>query len=175
MINREKLTEHYRSIGLTGKAIKSILKSHKRLLKLGLRDGRERVCIVDCHTGRIVLKKTGTANYIAWDMKDITSDLVIVIHNHPSDSPFSITDLSTFSKWGQIWCIVAQGHGGAFYILSKKGKGVPHKLSINELKTKMYDMWSNKEYAGASHKEKNIFFVKEIAKKANWNFFEGGA
>ena len=63
-------------------------------------------------------KRRVNIDYLVQQMED-TEYLFLVIHNHPSDMPFSLLDIKTFINSDNMTILVVLGNNGSIYILEK--------------------------------------------------------
>lgn len=73
--------------------------------------------------------------YMIKNMKN-TSDVFLVLHNHPSGNHFSQVDLKTFVDSVNMTILIAVGNNGAIYIIEKTRQLFPNEiLSIRKTLT----------------------------------------
>lgn len=118
-------TEEYdnKFVGLTGseEADKAIRKYTKEIL--ARRDGTdiEETYLIDVHTGDVLGHIIGENKntVLPQNMIDLlnlsTQDSIILLHNHPSGSSFTLTDISAISGVAAVKSIIAAGHNGILY------------------------------------------------------------
>ena len=85
-------------------------------------------------------KRSVDIDYLVRQMQD-TEYVFMVIHNHPSDMPFSLLDIKTFINSDNMTILIVLGNNGSIYILEKS-----KQLSLNEILSvrKTLIDWKNK-------------------------------
>lgn len=122
-------TEEYdnKFVGLTGSeaADNSVRKHTKEILTR--RDGTdiEETYLIDVYTGSVLgriigeNKNTVMPQNILELLNLSAKDTIILLHNHPSGSSFTFTDIDSISGVAAIKSIVAAGHNGMLYYMER--------------------------------------------------------
>lgn len=117
--------------GITDRTKVSLRESCNKILQHGLNNGTESLICLDKTSGNIISKMlTGNKNSVGFS-QDLIAELllakknsIIMIHNHPSSSSFSSTDIVTLFKFNSISDLIVVGHDKTVYTLSLGGGAV---------------------------------------------------
>ena len=132
----------------------------------------EHLIIYDIDNNQHILKTSNNSKNSVGDLKTYKTlifskpNSLVPVHNHPSNSSFSFTDIATFNRFKSIGAIVVTTEK-YFYYLEKNG--------INKIKYSILNKYSNqirnyyfKEYGKTI--ESMHLVNKEIARKMGWNY-----
>ncbi|MGM9881578.1 MAG: phage minor capsid protein [Bacilli bacterium] len=91
---------------------------------------------------------------------------LLLVHNHPSNSSFSFTDIDTFNKYKSINSIIVKTDKYLYY-LEKNGI---NKVKSKDLK-KINEITRNKYIQKYGKKQETLHMInKEISKRVGWNY-----
>ena len=146
--------------GITDKTKVALRESCNKILQHGLNNDTESLICLDKTSGNIISKMlTGNKNSVGFS-QDLIAELllakknsIIMIHNHPSSSSFSSTDIVTLFKFNSISDLIVVGHDKTVYTLSLGGGAVldaelfkeDYLRVKNELKFKYVEKIKSKE------------------------------
>jgi hypothetical protein len=179
VITRDQIKEVYPSLNLI--QIGWMLKAHKNVLEHGIATGTEKIQILSMETGKVVYEKIGTADTI--DISDYGRGInigrfyngsVMAVHNHLLDLPLSYADISSFSKFKNMCCLGACGHGDTMYSFTRNQKKcgyVLHEILVLFQWLKFDE--ATKSIVVSDISRINLFNDK-IALKMNWKYMIGG-
>ncbi len=158
---------------LKPKAKDAMIKVHNDVLDYGLKYGREKAVAIDWKTGKRLKAGTGMKNSVQLDTGKYPEGSVIVVHNHPSGSSFSVADMVSLNLKKERRTMAVQGNNGASYSLSI-GKGV--RLNESDIKIKeglTYQVEQLREILyepGMTRNELSHRVMKEIAESYGWEY-----
>lgn len=111
----------------------------------GITNNREILFTRSAKTGEQIHALAGTQGSVSFTsslidyLSNAPKNSLVMIHNHPSSSSFSGTDLITFSKYPSIHYMTVVGHNGTRYTM-KIGKGLKMKPEeVDREWNKIYD------------------------------------
>lgn len=107
-----------------------INKYQDKIMKLYKNNGNENMCILSSKTGELIGNITNGKNKttVGLDTKTMLKMLtkrdnsIIMIHNHPENYSFSLTDIKAFNKFKQIDSMILLTDNYKFYLKSNNIK-----------------------------------------------------
>lgn len=133
-VNSKKYHDQFNGLTKHRAANESVYQQAKRILED--RDGKdtERMAIIDARTGELLTDnlsagedssfKTGLSLEEYQKIKE-SGKQFIILHNHPSSTRPSITDILTFWKEEKAVASVVVGHDGTVYIITDANRKIP--------------------------------------------------
>jgi hypothetical protein len=167
VLNEHKIRELYCPLQLGEALLDKTVEAHHQVLRLGQTDGNEYVITIRCDN--LITEHYTSKNSKKVAYKSILGKEYIVIHNHPSNSPFSKVDLHVFNTMPHHRCLSVQGHNGWAYTLHRDFENQT-TLSFNEI-NEIFDRVRNAPAnINLSHHVKLEIAVSIIARKQGWVF-----
>ena len=120
-------------------------KQKKELIKYGKEFNKEKAVVISENGEFLISKIGGKSNvYIEGNLlntlKSKPDRSIIFMHNHPSNSTFSVDDLKVMSKYKSIKEIRAIGHNGSEFIMTLKYDSErPSNESIDKVIERIYN------------------------------------
>ena len=143
-VNSKKYHDQFDGLTEHKPANESVYQQAKRILED--RDGKdtERMAIIDARTGELLTDnlsigedshfKTGLSFEEYQKIKD-SEKRFLILHNHPSSTRPSITDILTFWKEEKADASIVVGHDGTVYVIANANRKIP----LDKLYEKYYN------------------------------------
>ncbi len=132
----------------------------------------EHLIIYDINTEKQLLKTTNNSNNSVGGIETLKLFLtskqnsLVAVHNHPSNSSFSFTDISTFNKYKSINLIVVKTDK-YFYFLEKNGINKVKQKVLKDINAKLRSIYFRKY---GKNIETRHLINERIAKEIGWNY-----
>ncbi|MDD3415492.1 MAG: minor capsid protein [Lachnospiraceae bacterium] len=124
-IDSQEYHDKYSNLTGSVKADEAVYSAAKGILKRRSGTRTEELYFFDKKSGKLIGNAVGTIDSNVKIPQELKVKLifkkdnsVVVLHNHPSNSPFSLKDFSTNSKYPCISDSIVAGHGGSVYLAS---------------------------------------------------------
>ena len=150
-VNSKKYHDQFTGLTEHRAVNESIYQQAKRILED--RDGKdtERMAIIDARTGELLTDnlsvgedlrfKTGLSFEEYQKIKE-SGKRFLILHNHPSSTRPSITDILTFWKEEKADASIVVGHDGTVYVIANANRKIP----LDKLYEKYYDSYKELGY-----------------------------
>jgi len=175
-LHEESIKKLYANLNLKSHVLAVILKAHEKVLEYGLSEGKEMAIAIDTITGEVVAKKKSkSSDSVKLDFPPNykRNKGLVLVHNHPKNSPFSYEDLFSFGKIKFVKSSSVQCHSGVAYNISKGNRNIAI-YEETELKLLFVNITRGAKYKNLSFIERVEEFNKIIANKMGWSFEKGG-
>lgn len=132
----------------------------------------ETLMIYDINTSKKIHQVTNNSASSVGDLKTLKifltskKESLVAVHNHPTNSSFSITDIRTFNRFNSLGLIVVKTKDYLYY-LEKKGINKVSDKMIAKMYPKLYNKFT-KIYG--KNIETRHLTNKEFAKRIGWNY-----
>ena len=126
IINSQTYIDKFAGLG-TQKAQEKISEISAAVIKRRNGTKIEEVFAVDSETGRVITSLKGKADFgvnmsekFKKALKKQKENSIIIVHNHPLNYTFSVSDVQTASEYNSVKSVVAATHSGSVHIFSGK-------------------------------------------------------
>lgn len=150
----------------------NIIKYENEIMKKYKENKRENLAMLDARIGNLIGKiTTGTKTTVSPSLNNIVKLLnskdnsFILIHNHPKNYSFSLTDIKSYVKFKSIDIMIVKSPEYTFYL-----KASNRKIKTKQL-TDLYDKIEkkiNKKYKMFNGAEKRDLIISELSEKMGW-------
>lgn len=152
----------------------NIIKYENEIIRKYRANNKENLAMLDIRAGKLIGKiTTGTKTTVSPSLNNIIKLLkaknnsFILIHNHPENYSFSLTDIRSYVKFKSIDTMIVKSPEYTFYL----------KASNRQVKTKqLTDLYNkiekkiNKKYKMFNGAEKRDLIISELSKKMGWTY-----
>lgn len=152
----------------------NIIKYENAIVKKYKVNNKENLAILDVKAGNLIGKiTTGTKTTVSPSLNNIIrllkakNNSFILIHNHPENYSFSLTDIKSYVKFKSIDTMIVKSPEYTFYL----------KASNRQVKTKqLTDLYNkiekkiSKKYKMFNGAEKRDLIISELSKKMGWTY-----
>lgn len=121
-INSKKYADKFKGRYANPEVEKAVAKACRQLIKNRNGTNYEEAYFIDATTGKTISyvkgKKPNNVNMSEKLKRRLTNakdHSIIMIHNHPNSSPFSVEDYITSSNYKSVFEVIACGHNGDVY------------------------------------------------------------
>lgn len=150
-----------------------INKYQDRIMQLYQSNGNENMCILNSTTGELIgnITKGNRLTTVGLDTKTMLKMLakgknsIIMIHNHPENYSFSLTDIKAFNKFRQIDSMILLTDNYNFYL---KSNDIKLDNKVIEQTYKQIEKQIKKKYNTLNGVEKRDLTNQEFFKKVGW-------
>lgn len=150
-----------------------INKYQDKIMQLYRSNGNENMCILNSTTGELIgnITKGKNRTTVGLDTKTMLKMLskgknsIIMIHNHPENYSFSLTDIKAFNKFKQIDSMVLLTDNYRFYL---KNNNIKLDSKSIEQKYKQIEKEIKKKYNILNGVERRDLTNQEFFKKVGW-------
>lgn len=150
----------------------NIIKYENAIVKKYKVNSKENLAILDIKTGNLIGKiTTGTKTTVNPSVSNIArlykykDNSFILIHNHPKNYSFSLTDIKSYVKFKSIDTMIVKSPNYTFYLKASK-----RNIEISKLK-EIYNKIEkdiNRQYASFNGAEKRDLIVSKLSKELGW-------
>jgi hypothetical protein len=169
---------------ITNDFAQGLYNTHQDVLQHGLTTGNEKLALINMAGKQVIKAITGTHNEIALTpdfinyLNNADAESVTMVHNHPSSSCFSSTDLNLINKYDSIKYMTVEGHDGTKYMVNNNGNKIPAKDLINKYNNynkKYFDYFNNqvvdqKLNRKIAWKEHTHYILTDLTKDIGWSY-----
>ena len=150
----------------------NIVKYENIIMKKYKANKKENLAMLDIKTGNLIGKiTTGTKTTVNPSLSNITrlykykDKSFILIHNHPKNYSFSLTDIKSYVKFKSIDTMIVKSPNYTFYLRAPK-----RNIEIKKLikKYNKIDKEINKQYASFNGAEKRDLIISKLSKDLGW-------
>lgn len=133
---------------------------------------KENLAMLDIKTGNLIGKiTTGTKTTVNPSISNIArlynnkDNSFILIHNHPENYSFSLTDIKTYVKFKSIDTMIVKSPNYTFYL-----EALNRNIKIEDLKQKYnkIEKTINKQYKSFNGAEKRDLIISKLSKDMGW-------
>lgn len=150
-----------------------INKYEDKIMQLYQSNGNENMCILNSTTGELIgnITKGNNRTTVGLDTKTILKMLtkrdnsIIMIHNHPENYSFSLTDIKAFNRFKQIDSMILLTDNYKFYL---KSNNIKLDNQIIEQTYKQIEKQIKKRYNMLNGVERRDLTNQEFFKKVGW-------
>lgn len=150
-----------------------INKYQDKIMELYKNNGNENMCILNSKTGKLIGNITNGKNKttVGLDTKTMLKMLtkrnnsIIMMHNHPENYSFSLTDIKAFNKFKQIDTMILLTDNYKFYL---KSNNIELDNKIIEQTYKQIEKQIKKRYNMLNSVERRDLTNQEFFKKVGW-------
>ncbi|MCI8655035.1 MAG: minor capsid protein [Clostridia bacterium] len=150
----------------------NIIKYENVIMKKYKENKRENLAMLNAKIGNLIGKiTTGTKTTVSPSLNNIIKLLnseensFILIHNHPKNYSFSLTDIKSYVRFKSIDTMIVKSPEYTFYL-----KALNRQIKVKQLET-LYNKIENKinkKYKTFNGAEKRDLIVSELSKKMGW-------
>ena len=128
--------------------------------------------MLDINTGNLIGKiTTGTKTTVSPNLNNVAKlfyskdNSFIIIHNHPKNYSFSLTDIESYVKFKSIDTMIVKSPDYTFYLKAPK-----RNVKIKILKEKYIKIKKqiNKQYRSFNGAEKRDLVISKLSKDLGW-------
>lgn len=150
----------------------NISKYQNAIMKQYQNNEKENLAILDIKTGKLIGKiATGTKTTVNPSVSNLIrlynhkDSSFIVIHNHPENYSFSLTDIKTYVKFKSIGVMIVKSPDYTFYLEAPR-----RNIKIESLKQKYNKIEKaiNKQYKLFNGAERRDLIISKLAKDLGW-------
>lgn len=150
----------------------NIIKYENEIIKKYKTNDKENLAMLDVKTGNLIGKITsGTNTTVNPSLGNIVRLLnskdnsFILIHNHPKNYSFSLTDIKSYVKFKSIDTMIVKSPDYTFYLKAPK-----RNIEIDKLKEKYnkIEKQINKQYNSFNGAEKRDLVISKLSKDLGW-------
>ncbi len=150
----------------------NIIKYENTIMKKYKSNKKENLAMLHIKTGNIVGKiTTGTKTTVNPSVINIArlskyqNNSLILIHNHPQNYSFSLTDIKSYVKFKSIDTMIVKSPDYSFYLKASK-----RNIKLDKLKEKYnkIEKQINKQYSSFNGAEKRDLIVSRLSKDLGW-------
>ena len=150
----------------------NIVKYENAILKKYKTNNKENLAILDIRTGNLIGRiTTGTNTTVNPSVSNIArlykykDNSFILIHNHPKNYSFSLTDIKSYVKFKSIDTMIVKSPDYTFYLKAPK-----RNIEADKLKEKYnkIEKQINKRYSSFNGAEKRDLIVSRLSKDLGW-------
>lgn len=150
-----------------------INKYQDKIMQLYQSNGNENMCILNSTTGELIgnITKGNNRTTVGLDTKTMLKMLtksknsIIMIHNHPENYSFSLTDIKAFNKFKQIDSMILLTDNYRFYL---KNNNIKLDNKSIEQEYKQIEKQIKKKYNMLNSVERRDLINQEFFKKVGW-------
>lgn len=152
----------------------NIIKYENEIIKKYKMNKKENLAMLDIKTGNLIGKiTTGTKTTVSPSLNNIVKLLnskdnsFILIHNHPKNYSFSLTDINSYVKFKSIDTMIVKSPDYTFYLKASNRQVETKQLTdlYNKIEKKI-----NKKYEMFNGAEKRDLVISELSKKMGWAY-----
>lgn len=150
----------------------NIIKYKNEIMRKYMNNKKENLAMLDIKTGDLIGKiTTGTKTTVSPSLNNIVRLLnskdnsFILIHNHPENYSFSLTDIKSYVKFKSIDTMIVKSPKYTFYLKAQNRQIKTKQLTTlyNKIENKI-----NKKYKTFNEVEKRDLIISELSKKMGW-------
>jgi len=150
----------------------NIVKYENIIMKRYKDNNKENLAMLDIKTGKLIGKiTTGTKNTVSPSLSNVVRLLnskdnsFILIHNHPKNYSFSLTDIKSYVKFKSIDTMIVKTPDYTFYLKAPK-----RNIELDKLKEKYnkIERLINKQYNSFNGAEKRDLVISKLSKDLGW-------
>jgi len=150
----------------------NIVKCEKNIIRKYKDNQKENLAMLDAKTGNLIGKiTTGTKTNVNPSLSNIArlykhkDNSFILIHNHPENYSFSLTDIKSYVKFKSIDTMIIKSPDYTFYLKAPK-----RNIDIDKLKEKYnkIEKQINKQYNSFNGAEKRDLVISKLSKDLGW-------
>ena len=169
--NKTSIKTHLYSNGIRKN---NIIKYENAIIKKYEVNKKENLAMLDLKTGKLIGKITsGTKTTVSPSLNNIIKLLnskdnsFILIHNHPKNYSFSLTDIKSYVRFKSIDTMVVKSPDYTFYLKAQNRQIKTKQLTdlYNKIEKKI-----NKKYKMFNGAEKRDLIVSELSEKMGWTY-----
>lgn len=150
----------------------NIIKYENAIIEKYKTNNRENLAMLDIKTGKLIGKiTTGTKTTVNPSLSNVVRMLnskdnsFILIHNHPENYSFSLTDIKSYVKFKSIDTMIVKTPDYTFYLKASK-----RNIEIDKLKEKYnkIERLIDKQYNSFNGAEKRDLVISKLSKDLGW-------
>lgn len=150
----------------------NIVKYEKNIMRKYKDNQKENLAMLDVKTGNLIGRiTTGTKTNVNPSLSNIArlykhkDNFFILIHNHPENYSFSLTDIKSYVKFKSIDTMIVKSPDYTFYLKAPK-----IDINIDKLKEKYnkIEKQINKQYNSFNGAEKRDLVISKLSKDLGW-------
>ncbi len=150
----------------------NIIKYENEIIKKYKTNNKENLAMLDINTGNLIGKiTTGTKTTVSPNLNNVAKlfyskdNSFIIIHNHPKNYSFSLTDIESYVKFKSIDTMIVKSPDYTFYLKAPK-----RNVKIKILKEKYIKIKKqiNKQYRSFNGAEKRDLVISKLSKDLGW-------
>lgn len=150
----------------------NIIKYENAIMKKYKDNNKENLAMLDIKTGNLIGKiTTGTKTTVNPSLSNVVRMLnskdnsFILIHNHPENYSFSLTDIKSYVKFKSIDTMIVKTPDYTFYLKAPK-----RNIEIDKLKEKYnkIERLIDKQYNSFNGAEKRDLVISKLSKDLGW-------
>lgn len=145
LINSQLYEKKYETLTESERVNQSIMEHVREILKRRKGTSVEEVYLLDARDGKELFHIEGGKEEAIFPkgalnlLNSGNRDSIILVHNHPLDSSFSLADIDSISGVASIKGIVAAGHGGSVYYMDRP----PYREDLKDIYQGLAGMLQN--------------------------------
>lgn len=150
----------------------NIIKYENIIMKKYNDNNKENLAMLDIRTGNLIGKiTTGSKTSVNPSISNIArlykykDNSLILIHNHPKNYSFSLTDIKSYVKFKSIDTMIIKSPDYTFYLKAPK-----RNIELDKLKEKYnkIEKQINKQYSSFNGAEKRDLIISRLSKDLGW-------
>ena len=150
----------------------NIIKYENAIMKKYKINKKENLAILDIKTGNLIGKiTTGSKTTVNPSLSNIVrlssskDNSFILIHNHPENYTFSLTDIKSYVKFKSIDTMIVKSPDYTFYLRAPK-----RDINLDKLKDRYnkIEKQINKQYGSFNSVEKRDLVISKLSKELGW-------
>ena len=150
----------------------NIIKYENAIMKMYKINKKENLAILDIKTGNLIGKiTTGSKTTVNPSLSNIVrlssskDNSFILIHNHPENYTFSLTDIKSYVKFKSIDTMIVKSPDYTFYLRAPK-----RDINLDKLKDRYnkIEKQINKQYGSFNSVEKRDLVISKLSKELGW-------